>query len=94
VLKRVGPGSVTTMTKMGTAQGYAMLTLLADGLGDDVNSTPAKLCSAVSLLVGMVVAILVIEFRAISFLDALVAAQAGTLQAIPLASISALVVPH
>ncbi len=69
-------------------------TLLADGLGlgEDINSIAAKLCSAISLVVGMVVAILVTDLRAISFLDALVAAQAGTLLAIPLAIVSALVV--
>ena len=69
-------------------------TLLADGfgLGDDINSLPAKVCSAISLVVGMVVAILVTQLKAIDFLDALVAAQAGTLLAIPLAIVSALVV--
>jgi len=69
-------------------------TLLADGLGlsEDINSMPTKVCSAVSLLVGMVVAILVTQVGAIDFLQALVAAQAGTLLAIPLAIVSTLLV--
>jgi len=69
-------------------------TLLADGLGlsDDVNSLPVKLCSAASLLIGMVVAVLVTYWKAIDFADALVAAQAGTLLAIPLAIVSAVLV--
>ena len=66
-------------------------TLLADGLGlgDDVNALAPKLCSALSLLIGMGVAILVTYFRTIDFAQALVAAQAGTLLAIPLAIVSA-----
>jgi manganese transport protein len=69
-------------------------TLLADGLGlsDDVNSMPVKLCSAGSLVIGMVVAVLVTHWEKIAFTDALVAAQAGTLLAIPLAIVSALLV--
>jgi len=69
-------------------------TLLADGLGlsDDVNSMPVKLCSAASLLIGMVVAVLVTYWDRIALTDALVAAQAGTLLAIPLAIVSALLV--
>ena len=69
-------------------------TLLADGFGwsEDINSRPVKICSAASLLIGMVVAILVTQTGAIDFLQALVAAQAGTLLAIPLAIISALIV--
>ncbi len=69
-------------------------TLLADGLGwsEDINSMAAKLCSAASLLVGMVVAMLVTQLQAIDFLQALVAAQAGTLLAIPLAIVSTLLV--
>ena len=69
-------------------------TLLADGFGwsEDINSMPAKLCSAASLLIGMVVAILVTQLKAIDFLQALVAAQAGTLLAIPLAILSTLLV--
>ena len=69
-------------------------TLLSDGLGlsDDVNSMPVRVCSAASLLIGMVVAILVAHWKAIDFASALVAAQAGTLLAIPLAVVSALLV--
>jgi len=69
-------------------------TLLCDGLGlgDDVSSLPAKVFSALSLLVGMAVAILVTHTRAIDFPQALVAAQAGTLLAIPLAIVSAVLV--
>ena len=69
-------------------------TLLSDGLGlsDDINSMPAKVCSAASLLIGMGVAILVTYFKTIDFAQALVAAQAGTLLAIPLAIVSALLV--
>ena len=69
-------------------------TLLADGLGlsEDINSTAAKRCSALSLLIGMAVALLVTHFRAIDFAQALVAAQAGTLLAIPLAIAAALLV--
>jgi Mn2+/Fe2+ NRAMP family transporter len=68
--------------------------LLSDGLGlsDDVNSLPAKMCSAASLLVGMAVAMLVTQWKTVDFATALVAAQAGTLLAIPLAIASALVV--
>jgi manganese transport protein len=69
-------------------------TLLADGFGwsEDINSLPAKLCSAVSLLVGMAVAILVTHFRTLDHATALVAAQAGTLLAVPLAILAALLV--
>ena len=69
-------------------------TLLADGFGwsEDINSMPAKVCSAIGLLVGMVVAIVVIGFRSISFPDALIAGQAGTLLAIPLAILSVVLV--
>jgi manganese transport protein len=69
-------------------------TLLSDGLGlsEDINSMPAKVCSALSLLIGMAVAILVTYFKTIDFAQALVAAQAGTLLAIPLAIVSALLV--
>ena len=69
-------------------------TLLSDGFGfsEDINSTPAKIGSAASLLIGMVVAILVTYFKTIDFAQALVAAQAGTLLAIPLAILSALLV--
>ncbi len=69
-------------------------TLLSDGLGlsEDINSMPAKICSALSLLIGMAVAILVTYFKTIDFAQALVAAQAGTLLAIPLAIVSALLV--
>jgi len=69
-------------------------TLLSDGLGlsDDINSLPARLCSAVSLLFGMVVAILILRGGSISAADALVFGQAGTLLAIPLAIVATLVV--
>jgi len=69
-------------------------TLLSDGLGlsEDINSMPAKVCSALSLLIGMAVAILVTYFKTIDFAQALVAAQAGTLLAIPLAIVSTLLV--
>ena len=69
-------------------------TLLSDGFGfsEDINSTPAKIGSAASLLIGMVVAILVTYFKTIDFAQAMVAAQAGTLLAIPLAILSALLV--
>lgn len=69
-------------------------TLLSDGLGlsGDINSMPAKICSAASLVIGMIVAILVAHWGAIDFASALVAAQAGTLLAIPLAIVSAVLV--
>jgi Mn2+/Fe2+ NRAMP family transporter len=69
-------------------------TLLSDGFGlsEDVNSMPAKLCSAASLLIGMVVAILVTYWERIDFAQALVAAQAGTLLAVPLAILATLLV--
>ena len=69
-------------------------TLLADGLGlgDDLNGRAARLGSALSLVIGMVVALLVTVWRTIDFAQTLVAAQAGTLLAIPLAIVSVLVV--
>ena len=69
-------------------------TLLSDGFGlsDDINSMPVRICSALSLVIGMVVAILVTQWKTIDFAQALVAAQAGTLLAIPLAILSALLV--
>jgi NRAMP (natural resistance-associated macrophage protein)-like metal ion transporter len=69
-------------------------TLLADGLGksDDINSMPAKVGSALSLVIGMVVAILVLVSGRVSKADALVAGQAGTLLAMPLAVLATLVV--
>jgi Mn2+/Fe2+ NRAMP family transporter len=69
-------------------------TLLSDGFGlsEDINSMPVKVASAASLVIGMVVAILVTHTGAVDFADALVAAQAGTLLAIPLAILSALLV--
>lgn len=69
-------------------------TLLADGLGlgDDLNGRAARLGSALSLVIGMVVALLVTVWRTLDFAEALVAAQAGTLLAIPLAIVSVLVV--
>jgi hypothetical protein len=53
---------------------------------------PVKVASAASRVIGMVVAILVTHTGAVDFADALVAAQAGTLLAIPLAILSALLV--
>ena len=69
-------------------------TLLADGLGksDDINSMPAKLGSALGLLVGMAVALVILVGGRISKADALVAGQAGTLLAMPLAVLATLVV--
>jgi len=69
-------------------------TLLSDGLGlsEDINSRPAKICSAASLLVGMVVALIVTCSPDVDFAEALVAGQAGTLLAIPLAVLATLVV--
>ncbi|MFP4058486.1 MAG: Nramp family divalent metal transporter [Candidatus Brocadiia bacterium] len=69
-------------------------TLLADGLGlsDDINSAAAKVGSALSLLVGMGVALMVLQVEAVSHADALVAGQAGTLLAVPLAIAASLVV--
>lgn len=65
-------------------------TLLADGFGwsDDINSTRARLCSAAGLLVGMGLAIIVILVESISFKDALIAGQAGTLLAMPVAIVA------
>ena len=69
-------------------------TLLSDGFGlsDDINSMPAKVASAASLLIGMVVAILVVQLKTVEFADAIVVAQAGTLLAIPLAIVSSVLV--
>ena len=69
-------------------------TLLSDGFGlnEDINSMPAKVSSAASLIIGMVVAILVTQLRTVEFADAIVLAQAGTLLAIPLAIIASLLV--
>ena len=69
-------------------------TLLSDGLGlgDDINSMPAKIGSALSLLLGMGVALLVLQAPTVSHADALVFGQAGTLLAIPLAILATLVV--
>lgn len=60
-------------------------TLLADGLGlgDDMSSRPAKLLAAAALLVGMVIA-LVVKSNSVSFADALLLGEAGTLLTVPL----------
>lgn len=69
-------------------------TLLSDGFGwsDDLNSRPAKLCSAASLVIGGTVAVLIQAGGTLSAADALVAGQAGTLLVIPLAILATLVV--
>jgi Mn2+/Fe2+ NRAMP family transporter len=69
-------------------------TLLSDGCGrgEDINSTPAKGASAACLLIGMAVAVPVTYFKTIDFTQALVAVQAGTLLAIPLVILAALLV--
>ncbi|HUT31900.1 MAG TPA: Nramp family divalent metal transporter [Planctomycetota bacterium] len=69
-------------------------TLLSDGLGwsDDINSRPARLCSAASLIIGGAVAVLIQGAGILTPADALVAGQAGTLLAIPLAILATLVV--
>ena len=60
-------------------------TLLADGLGcgDDLDSRPARVFSTLALLVGMTVAWLV-KYSAVSFADALMVGEAGTLLTVPL----------
>ena len=60
-------------------------TLLADGLGlgDDLNSRPAKIFSTLALLAGGVVALLV-QYNAVHKLDALMVGEAGTLLTVPL----------
>ena len=60
-------------------------TLLADGLGlgDDLNSRPVKVFSTLALLIGAAVALLV-KYSAVSFADALMVGEAGTLLTVPL----------
>jgi Mn2+/Fe2+ NRAMP family transporter len=67
-------------------------TLLCDGLGrgDDLNSRPVKAGSALSLVLGMILALLVAWAKRVSFTDALLIGEAGSLLAVPLAIIAAL----
>ncbi len=67
-------------------------TLLSDGFGfgDDLNSRAVKRCSAGSLLLGMTLALLVAWARRVSFADALLIGEAGTLLAVPLAIVATL----
>jgi len=69
-------------------------TLLADGLGlsDDLNSRPAKVCSAACLLVAMGLAILIAHVPALDDADRITLAQAGTMLAVPLAVVASLLV--
>lgn len=62
-------------------------TLLADGfgLGDDLNSRPVKIGSALSLVLGMLVALLVAWAKRVAFTDALLIGEAATLLAVPMA---------
>ena len=69
-------------------------TLLSDGVGwsEDINSMPAKICSAASLLIGMAVAIVASYWEKVTPAQAIVLAQAGTLLAVPLAVLGSLLV--
>ncbi|MDD4891459.1 MAG: Nramp family divalent metal transporter [Phycisphaerae bacterium] len=59
-------------------------TLLSDGFGfgDNLNGTPAKVFSTLALLVGMGIA-LAVKYAHVSFADALMLGEAGTLLTIP-----------
>ena len=68
-------------------------TLLSDGfgLGEDMSSVPARVGTTLCLLIGMVVAMLIAQWKVVDYAQALVAAQAGTLLGIPLAILATLV---
>ena len=57
------------------------------GRGWHLNDRLPKALGVAALLVGMVVALLVLQVERISFVNCLVAAQAGTLLAVPLAAV-------
>jgi Mn2+/Fe2+ NRAMP family transporter len=69
-------------------------TLLSDGLGlgDSLDARPARIFTAAGMLIGMGIGLAVVQWEAIDFVHALVAAQAGTLIAIPLTLLATVVV--